>query len=200
MIPDVVNTITSTGLFSITLRHERYEKKYVLKISGTLHEIIQSSIFDSLSIVPDTATKGLFVNHAIGYRQSNTIFQCFIRSKKTTTPGEEIPFIELPTDTRLRFLLKDKNDFIRQTDIIAAGSQEVYLFSNRDKTGTEGLISKNTEAGDGDRKDVTDAKPGESCLGIIDIYTSGTSDEYRLLGDSGKVLGRQYKIQFKSKA
>ena len=202
----IIETIKTTyaELFKVSFVHPLYDQIYTYKepVTNNQKNITISSILNDLFIEPDTNTKTLFVDHFIGLRFSNNFFQCFIRCKRTDVPANdppfiEKPFIELASDTRLRFLLKVKSDFINKTKIIVAGNQEVYLFSNRDNNGTGGLISQNAEVNDDDLEAVFVAEPEKNCVGIIDIYTSGTSDDYRLLGDSGEILGRKYKIQFK---
>jgi hypothetical protein len=171
-------------LFTITLLHPSFESVYTYKepVSNTNKTITGSSIFNVISVEPDIVTKKLFINHSINFKNSNNIISCFIRAES------QQPLIKLPDNIRIRFLLKQKADFLYRTNIVAAGSRQVYRFTNENNTIDSGIkhITKNANGvTDADLEDISTVAPGENCLGVIDILTSVTDVNYRLLnGDT----------------
>ena len=171
-------------LFTVTLLHPSFETVYTYEdpVSNTKKTIVGSSIFNVVSIEPDAATKKLFTNYSIGFRSSNNIVACFIRSES------QQPLIKLPENMRIRFLLKQKADFFHRTNIKVAGSRQVYIFTNENNTIDSGLkhITKNASGvTDADLENVAIVAPEENCFGVIDMLTSVTGVHYRLLnGDT----------------
>lgn len=182
----IVDTIKTTykELFSVALLHPAFETIYTYKdpVTNTDKTITASAIFNVLSVEPDTATKKMFANHSMSFRNSNNMVSCFIRTQL------QQPHIKLPANARIRLLLKQKGDFLYRTNVIAAGSQRVYWFSNSNNTLDSGIkhITKNaTGVTDADLEDVSTIEAEENCLGVIDMLTSVADVNYRLLnGDT----------------
>ena len=171
-------------LFTVTLIHPSFETIYTYKdpVTNTNKTITSSSILNAVSVEPDAATKKLFTNYGIAFRSSNNLISCFMRAQL------QQPHIKLPANIRIRFLLKQKADFLYRTNINAAGSRQVYQFTNENNTIESGIkhITKNAiGVSDADLEDISIVAPGENCLGVIDMLTSVTDINYRLLnGDT----------------
>jgi len=171
-------------LFTVTLLHPSFETIYTYKdpVTNTDKTITGSTILNVVSAEPDAATQKLFTNCAISFRSSNNTISCFIRSEL------QQPLIKLPANVRIRLLLKQKADFFHRTNIMAAGSRQVYRFTNENNTIDSGIkhITKNANGvTDADLEDISIVAPGENCLGVIDMLTSVTDVNYRLLnGDT----------------
>ena len=182
----IVDTIKTTykELFTLTLLHPAFETICTYKdpVTNTDKTITASSIFNALSVEPDTATEKLFANHSMSFQRSNNLISCFIRAQL------QEPFIPLPADTRIRLLLKHKSDFLYRTNIVAAGSRQVYWFSNTNNTLDSCIkhITKNaTGVTDADLEDISTVQAEENCLGVIDMLSSVTDVNYRLFdGDT----------------
>ena len=178
----IIDTIRTTykELFTVALLHPAYETIYTYKdpVTNTDKTIIASAIFNALSVEPDTATKRLFANHSMSVRSTDNIVSCFIRAQL------QQPHIKLPANTRIRLLLKHKSVFLYRTNIIAAGSRQVYWFSNSNSTMDSGIkhITKNaTGVTDNDLEETSTVDVKENCLGVIDMLNSVTDINYRLL-------------------
>ena len=183
----IVDTIKTTykELFTVTLLHPAFEVIYTYKDPDTDLEktITGSSILNVLSVEPDAVTKKLFADYSMDYRSSNNLVSCFIRTQA------QQPYIKLPGNTRIRLLLKHKSDFLYRTNMVAAGSRQVYWFSNSNNAIDSGIkyITKNsTGVADTDLEEVSTVEVQENCLGVIDILNSVTDVNYRLL--DGDVL------------
>lgn len=171
-------------LFTVNLLHPAFETTFTYKdpVTNTNKTITGSSIFNVLSVEPDTATRKLFANQSINFKNRHDMLSCFIRADL------QQPLIKLPGNMRIRFLLKQKADFFHRTNIMAAGSRQVYRFTNENNTIDSGIkhITKNANGvTDADVEDISIVAPGENCLGVIDMLTSVTDVNYRLLnGDT----------------
>ncbi|MBL7740216.1 MAG: hypothetical protein JNK14_13450 [Chitinophagaceae bacterium] len=185
-------------LFSLAIEHEGYEVTAEQPDNDDPGDdpqaVTQSHVLDSLDIEPDKTTMELLLNHTIAVKTGNNSVQCFIRCTE-----DNKPYIGLADSARLRFLIKAASDFFSKTNVQVTGSEQVYLFSNRDNNGSNGLLSKNETVSDDDLKGTAEAVPDEKCFGIIDLYNSGTTDDYRLLDSSGVINSRQYRLKFEEK-
>ena len=50
-----------------------------------------------------------------------------------------------------------------------------------------------------DLVNVTDVRPADSCFAVIDIYYTGTTDDYKLFNLSGQLLSPVYTLSLKSR-
>jgi hypothetical protein len=182
----IVDTIRTTykELFTVTLVHPSYETQFTYEdpVSNTSKTITGSDMFNALSVEPDADTRKLFMRYSMNYACSDNMIVCFIRADT----GK--PFIKFPSDMRIRFLVKFKIDFLHRTQVVATGSQQVYVFSNTNNTLDNGIkhITKNA-AGvtDSDIENNSLVTPAENCSGVIDILASVTNSDFSLLnGDA----------------
>src|SRR5690348_7086960 len=105
-------------LFTIEFRHPAFEREYsyVDPVTHATKTLIISSIFEKLLLEPDQATKDLFINHAFNFHYKNFELTCYVRVSNNKL------FIDLTAASNLRFLLFANSEFLRRTDITAAGS------------------------------------------------------------------------------
>lgn len=170
----VVETIQTTykKLFSIRLMHEAYEK------TGAAG----STIDNALHIHADKQTKNLFLMYDIIYSYNGPMINCFIRVK-----GNK-PYKTIPADIHIRLIVQKSTDFLHRTQVIAAGSGQVYAFTNTNNTIDEGLkyITKNAAgAQDADLQAAGIIASDENCFGVIDIRGNAPANDYKLFDTAG---------------
>jgi hypothetical protein len=172
----IVDTVITKyqELFTVRLDHVAYETSF--EVSATT--LIISSILQDLAIEPDSATRELFKTHSIGFTSGNNMIICYLRKESQS------PFINLPPLGTIRLLIKNKSDFIKKTDVIAAGSGEIYQFTNENKTGNASnrfITVNETGVSNDDLLPASVVEAEVPCWGVIDIYTDITDNFYRLL-------------------
>ena len=172
----IVDTIITKyqELFTVRLDHAAYETSFEV---GPV-TIITSSILQDLTIEPDTVTRELFKNNSIGYTCGNNMIICYLRKESKS------PFIALQPLGTNRLLIKNKNDFIKKTNVVAAGRDEIYQFTNENKTGNASnrfITANETGVSVDDLMPASVVKAEEPCFGVIDIYMEVTDNFYRIL-------------------
>ncbi|MDQ6763555.1 MAG: hypothetical protein M3015_13125 [Bacteroidota bacterium] len=190
---DIIRTIYEE-LFTVKFLHSGY---------GFPHPGL---IANSITIEPNEATKKLFVNYNLGYRFFNDTLMCFIRASLVSPPDPEpkVPFLKFAGEVKFRFLINASTDFLNKTDVAAAGSKQVYQFTNQVNAGTGGFISMHATGVDliDDLKNVGVVKAEKICFGVIDIFnTDAINSSYDLFDNNTdqKLKSPAYKILFKSK-
>jgi hypothetical protein len=176
-------------LFTVRLNHPRYE----LSLSTPSGPIVNSTILRDLEPVPDTATRQFFRNNTIGFTTGNNMIICFVRNELTE------PFIPLPSARRIRFLLKNRNDFLKNTKTETDWGKKVYQFTNKDGVGNASNRFITRQASGVSADDLEDAavvNAEESCFGVIDIHTDVTDNFYRLT-NGGQLESPPFNILFK---
>ena len=178
-------------LFTITFQHTAYEPPH------------QNFIAESITVRPDKDTKKKLVNYQMGYRFDTDTLVCYVQSKLFAPPAidPKVPYIPFQGDVQLRFKIQVRSEFLEVTDVKAAGSAQVYYFSNRNHSGTGTFISRHaTAVNDDDLEDVSVVLPEEACFGVIDIFNTGTSsNSYELFdGPDQKLKSPGFTISFKS--
>jgi hypothetical protein len=113
--------LTYKELFTLKLQHSGY------------NAATGSTLFNKLSIIPDTETKTLFNRFGIGYRLVSDAIVCFIRTEYIAPPARDPqkPFISISEDFTLRFLMTAQTEFVNNTFITSAGKEAVYHFTNK---------------------------------------------------------------------
>jgi hypothetical protein len=191
----IENTLTEyKELFTIEFRHPAFElvHEYIDPVTLATKNIIASSIFENISVVPDTATRQLFIDRSIDYHYKNTEMTCFARvqgAKLYVGSGEPIS---------LRFLQFANTEFFRRTNIVNAGSVEVYQFTNVARTGGAGnrhLSKQVIVGGTDDLKLIGTVNPEQNCLAVIDI-SSGVSDAGYRLFNAGILESPEFVLSF----
>ena len=196
----IIDKVHSTykELFTIKLVHPGFELTYpyLHHVSHNPKTLTISSIFSVLSFEPDTATQNLFAGCSIDFRCGNNMVICYTRS------NAQKPYIMLPHDSSLRFMIQVQTSFISKTDVVAAGSSKVYQFTNVDRSGTVGnrfinKVATGVNVTD-DLKNVSDLAPEKSCFAVVDIHTTLADPVYGLF-DAGDLQGPDYTIIFNKK-
>lgn len=186
----IVDTIKTSfrNLFSIRLDHVGYET--------TLSAVLSSSILNDFSVEPDPHTITLFKNYGLGFVSGNNTLICYIRNTGAKA------FLPVPDNNSIRLLIHVNSGFIKRTAVQAAGSKQVYQFTNLGRTGngTDKYLTVNSGGvSDNDLLGVGAVIPSSKCFGVIDIYTKDVGNDYRLFDGSGDLLGGNYKISFGAK-
>ncbi|MBC7849289.1 MAG: hypothetical protein H7Y31_06120 [Chitinophagaceae bacterium] len=185
VLVDRVKT-TYQAFFTIELEHPLYETVYT--------GVGISSISTDLYPVPDKDTKNLFNGYPANFGISNGAMICYTR-----TNGDEL-FSPIESVTSIRFLLKAQSRFLDRTILNPTRTmQQVYYFTNKDRTGSGSdkyLTSAATGVSDTDLLPVATVKPSEPCFAVIDIHIDDTGNDYRLLDATGKLMHCNYKIRF----
>jgi hypothetical protein len=185
------------------LINRRYESLFTIQFLHTGYEFFgQNLIGEGLRIVPDLDTGKLFTNHGIGYRFANGTLLCFMQCELLAPPATApvVPFTSFTGNVRLRFLVFSSSDFLNRTQAIAAGSEEVYQFTNQSNAGTNGFIAQHeTGVNNDDLEDSTVVEPAERCFAVIDIHNNGAMNaSYELFGGDNRLLSPAYRIRFVS--
>ena len=103
---------------------------------------------------------------------------CYLRKESQS------PFIALPPLGTIRLLIKNENDFIKKTNVVAAGRDEIYQFTNENKTGNASnrfITANETGVSVDDLMPASVVKAEEPCFGVIDMYMEVTDNFYRIL-------------------
>lgn len=178
------------GLFSVQLLHSGY------------NIFQQNLVGQDLSVKPDKATEKLFLNHSAGYSFNNGTLVCYMRSRPVLPPAATPvkPYIEFDGNTRIRFLVFGNATFLNKTQVAAAGSTQVYQFTNQANAGTNGFIAMHeTGVNNDDLKTIGSVEPEENCLAVIDIHNNGAVNAgYELFGAGGQLMNPVYRVRFVS--
>jgi hypothetical protein len=178
-----------------------YERLFSVEFLHAGYVFFQQNLINGgISMEPDSATKTLFKNHNILYRFVNGTLLCTMQSDLLTPPAPTpvLPFIEFTGNVRIRFLVTANPDFLNRTQVIAAGSQQVYQFTNQANAGTNGFIAEH-EAGvnDDDLQNTSAIEPSATCFAVIDIHNNAAVNAaYDLFGVDKRLLSPAYRIRF----
>ena len=162
----------------------------------------KSFIAQNISIEPDRATRVLFTNHSVDYHFINDTLVCYIRTEVLSPPvsGPRTPFIKFDSPVLIRFLVKASTDFLNRTNVISAGAQQNYYFTNQANAATGGFICMHSAGVNNDDLKNTDiVNPDKPCFAIIDIASAGavnTSYEIFSGGPAQQLTSPVYAIQF----
>lgn len=193
---DIIQTLYKE-LFMVRLRHSSYEISFN---TGSPPPVISSSVFNEMTIVPDSATEDLFTACSMDYRCMNSSLICFLRTERLTPPATnpQIPFIPLDGNITIRFLVYVSADFLKRSKVAAAGSKQVYQFSNQSNAGTSGfLMQQTTGVSNADLKAVTVVRPERTCFAVIDVSNFGAvNSSYDLFGANQRLLSPEFSIVF----
>jgi hypothetical protein len=160
----------------------------------------QNLIGDAIKIQTDQSTNTLFQNHHIETIFANGVLVCIMQAEPLNPPtlAPVIPFIDFTGNVRIRFLINNNSDFLSRTQVIAAGSNQVYHFSNQANSGTNGFIAQHeTGVNNDDLANTSTVEPDEKCFAVIDIHNTGAiNSSYDLFGANNRLLSPVYRIRF----
>ena len=136
----------------------------------------------------------------MNYKFNNGKLVCFMKSRQLAPPAitPVMPWIEFEGNTRIRFLVFASSEFLSNTQVIAAGSAQVYQFSNQANAGINGFISQQ-QAGvnNTDLQNTAVVEPSETCFAVIDIHNNAAVNaSYDLFGVDQHFLNPVYRIRF----
>ena len=117
---EVVNSIYRP-LFTVKFIHGGYETP------------MDNFFSQAASITTDEDTVNLFRNYKMSYRFFDNTLICFMQCTLFNPPAPEpkLPSVKMDGDIRIRFLIKNNNDFFSKTYATAAGNKKKYQFSNK---------------------------------------------------------------------
>jgi hypothetical protein len=178
---------------------ELFTVRFIHSAYGVLRKTF---ISEDIFIEPDRATRTLFTNHSVDYRFINDTLVCYIRTEVSSPPvsGPRTPFIKFDSPVVIRFLVSASIDFLDRTNVIAAGAQQTYYFTNKANAATGGFICMHSAGvNNDDLKDNGTVDPEKSCFAVIDIASAGavnTSYEIFTGGPAQQLTSPGYAIQF----
>jgi len=111
-----------------------YQELFTIKFIHAGYETSQENFINQgLRIEPDRNTKLVFENYKINYRFYSNTLVCFIQCVLVNPPAPEpkVPFVPIPDNMWIRFLVTSSSDFAAKTFVVAAGSTRTYQFSNK---------------------------------------------------------------------
>jgi hypothetical protein len=111
-----------------------YRPLFTVKFIHNGYETPMDKFFSqAVTITTDEDTGNLFKNYKMNYRFFNDTLICFIQCTSFNPPAPEpkLPSVKIDGDIRIRFLIKNNNDFFSKTFATAAGNKKKYQFSNK---------------------------------------------------------------------
>lgn len=200
-------------LFEVTVFHNYFlnngEKTFESMANTDKEKMLQQFSTDAFTtITPTLETITVLKNYKMVFKKTKTGFSVFIKVKET---DELDPFIKVPKDLNLNFLIKlNDYQFENYTNLDFALTQ-VYLFSNV-KPLTEPvsfeylpkindnklisnayLVSEETTA-----NLISTLQPSEqqNVFGLISLTVKGDNSAGNIVNNSGKLLMPNFKIHF----
>ena len=200
-------------LFEVTLLHNYFlnngEETFTGMSAAKKEKMLQQFNTDAfLSINPALETNTVLKNYKMLFKKTKTGFRIYIKVKET---DESDPFIKIPKDLNLKFLIKlNDYQFENYTNLDFALTQ-VYLFSNV-KPLTEAvsfeylpkindnklisnayLVSEETSA-----HLIAALQPSEqqNVFGIISLTGKGDNTSGNIVTNLGKLISPNFKIHF----
>lgn len=135
------------SVFAIQQVHEAvrtiYQELFTIRFVHPWYENPKENFIDKgIHIAPDKNTALLFSNYKMDYRFYTDTLICFIECVFFIPPAQEpkVPFLTIPANLHIRFLVFSSSDFAANTFVVAAGSTKTYQFSNHINHITGGLI------------------------------------------------------------
>ncbi|KRD08269.1 hypothetical protein ASE21_16405 [Flavobacterium sp. Root901] len=200
-------------LFEVTLLHNYFlnngEETFASMTNADKEKMLQSFNTDVFAtITPAIETNIVFKNYKMVFKKTKTGFRIYIKVKET---DEFDPFIKIPGDLNLKFLIKINDpQFENYTNLDFAFTQ-AYLFSNV-KPLTEPvsfeylpkisdnklisnayLVSEETTA-----HVISKLQPSEqqSVFGLISLTAKGDNSSGNIVNNLGKMVSPNFKIHF----
>jgi len=178
---------------------ELFTVRFIHSAYGVLRKTF---ISENIFIEPDRATSTLFTNHSLDYRLINDTLVCYIRTEVLSPPvsGPRIPYIKFDSPVTIRFLVKASTDFLNRTNVIPAGAQQTYYFTNQANAATGGFICMHVAGvNNDDLKNTNTVNPDKPCFAVIDIVSAGSVNaSYEIFsgGPAQQLRSPAYSIQF----
>jgi len=200
-------------LFEVTLRHNYFlnkgEKTFASMSDDDKEKMLQQFNTDAFStITPTLETNTVLKNHKMVFKKTKTGFSIYIKVKET---NELEPFIQVPIDLNLNFLIKINDyQFENYTNLDFAFTK-VFLFSNvrpltepvsfkyLPKIADNKLISNAYLVSEKTSADlISTLQPSEqpSVFGIVSLTAKGDNSSGNIVDDLGKLISPNFEIHF----
>lgn len=200
-------------LFEVTFLHNYFlnngKDTYAAMSTADKKKMLEKFDCNSFAaITPTTATNLRLRNYKMVFKPSKTGFNIYIKVKEDDTSE---PFISLPNDLKLDFIISIKDyQFEHYTDL-EFDSKEMFLFSNvRPSTeplpfeympkindniliSNDYLIAKETAA---HFLSKLHTQERQGVFGIISLKMKGDNNSKNIVTNSGKMLSPNFKIHF----
>lgn len=198
-------------LFEVTLLHNYFlnngEETFASMTNADKAKMLQQYNADAFaSITPTLETNNALKNYKMVFKQIKTGFRIYIKVK-----DELEPFIEVPADLNLIFLIKINDyQFENYTNLDFAFTQ-AYLFSNvkpltepasfkyLPKIDENKLISNTflvSEKTTADLISTLQSSEQQNVFGIISLNLKGDDSSGNIVDDLGKMISPNFKIHF----
>jgi hypothetical protein len=200
-------------LFEVTLRHNYFlnkgEKTFASMSDDDKDKMLQQFNTDAFStITPTLETNTVLKNQKMVFKKTKTGFSIYIKVKET---NELEPFIQVPADLNLNFLIKINDyQFENYTNLDFAFTK-VFLFSNvrpltepvsfkyLPKIADNKLISNAYLVSEKTSADlISTLQPSEqpSVFGIVSLTAKGDNISGNIVDDLGKLISPNFEIHF----
>lgn len=200
-------------LFEVTLRHNYFLNKGIETFASMSDDdkekMLQQFNTDAFSsITPTLETNTVLKNHKMVFKKTKTGFSIYIKVKET---NELEPFIQVPVDLNLNFLIKINDyQFENYTNLDFAFTK-VFLFSNvrpltepvsfkyLPKIADNKLISNAYLVSEKTSADlISTLQPSEqpSVFGIVSLTAKGDNSSGNIVDDLGKLISPNFEIHF----
>lgn len=206
-------SVTYGLLFEVTLFHNYFlnngEETFASMADTDKEKMLQQFNTDTfITIIPTLETNAVLKNYKMVFKKTKTGFKVYIKVKET---DETDPFIKIPADLNLKFLIKINDyQFGNYTDLDFAQNQ-IFLFSNikpltepvsfeylpkindNKLISNDYLISEETTA-----NFISTLHPLEKqdVFGLISLNHQGDSSSGNIVDNSGKIISPNFKIHF----
>jgi hypothetical protein len=206
-------SVTYGLLFEVTLLHNYFlnngEETFASMTDSDKEKMLQQFNTDTfITITPSLETHTLLKNYKMVFKKTKTGFRMYIKVKET---DETDPFIKLPVDLNLKFLIKINDyQFENYTDLNFARTQ-VFLFSNvkpltepvsfeyLPKINDNKLISNDYLVSEETTENfISTLHPLEKqdIFGLISLSLKGDNSSGNIVNNSGKIISPNFKIHF----
>lgn len=200
-------------LFEVTLLHNyllnKGEEPFAGMSAADKEKMLRQFNTDAFtSITPTLETNTVLKNYKMVFKKTNTGFRVYIKVKET---DEFDPFIKVPIDLNLKFLIKINDYQFENYTNLGFAFNQVFLFSNvRPLTepvsfeylpkindnkliSNAYLVSEKTTA-----NLISTLQPSEqqSVFGLISLTVQGDNSSGNIVNNLGKIISPNFKIHF----
>lgn len=206
-------SITYGLLFEVTLFHNYFlnngEETFASMTDTDKEKMLQQFNTDAFTIIiPTLETNVALKNYKMVFKKTKTGFKVYIKVKET---DETDPFIKIPADLNLKFLIKINDyQFGNYTDLDFVQNQ-IFLFSNvkpltepvsfeyipkindNKLISNDYVVSEETTAAF-----ISTLHPLEKqdIFGLISLNLQGDNSSGNIVNNSGKIISPNFKIHF----
>ncbi|GGF03501.1 hypothetical protein [Flavobacterium limi] len=206
-------SVTYGLLFEVTLLHNYFlnngEETFTSMTNAGKEKMLQQFNSDTfLTIIPTLETNMALKNYKMLFKKTKKGFKVYIKVKET---DETDPFIRIPADLNLKFLIKiNDHQFGNYTNLDFVQNQ-IFLFSNvkpltepvsfeyLSKINDNKLISNDYLVSEETTTNFLSALhplEKQDVFGLISLNLQGDNSSGNIVNNSGKIIGPNFKIHF----